>query len=210
MGQLSKMLEELAVLEILARLPNDIALTSAEASVFLRLSISTLERLRSSGSGPKYIQGGRVGTKATNQKCMYRKQALIDWQMANELSDSMQAAMRKGQTFVSLSDLLIPVPVWRDPQGALGGLVDKTPIDTCMERIGVWDIEWIPAHEAACEIWNNLTEHRSFSSQIQKVMNRELHRIQQAEEGTELSGEMTNVHSSTTTIPSSGTIGKAL
>lgn len=187
---MSKMLEELAALEILARLPNDVVLTSAEAAVFLRLSLSTLERMRRDGSGPIYVQGGKAGARGTNQKCLYKKQALIDWLQANEVASSMVAAVRKGQTFVALQDILVAVPVWRDPNGLVAGLVEKTPVDVCVERLGVWEIEWMPASEAACETWSSLGDHAGFADQIQQVLKRESQRIRQAEEGTEIASAM--------------------
>lgn len=56
----SPTLSELSALERVYMLPNDAPLTSSEAALFMRLSLSTLERMRRDGSGPAYLQSGRL------------------------------------------------------------------------------------------------------------------------------------------------------
>lgn len=72
-------------------------LTSKEAGAYLRVSQATLERWRRDGSGPEYIQSGGKGARGTNQAIRYRKQALLDWELAHTVKSSREAAIRKGQ-----------------------------------------------------------------------------------------------------------------
>jgi hypothetical protein len=101
-----------AKLEALAHicsLPDSTWLTTYEASVFLRVSDSTLERMRQPGSttqGPPYSQAGggkkdargkAVRAEGRNQKVLYKKGDLLAWLEQNRVSDSLKAAVRKGQ-----------------------------------------------------------------------------------------------------------------
>jgi hypothetical protein len=67
-SDLNPALGVLAVLDALYRLPDEVALTTDEAAIFLRMSRSTLERLRRSDDGPVYTQGGAVGARGINRK----------------------------------------------------------------------------------------------------------------------------------------------
>ena len=50
-------------------LPDSATLTNSEAALFVRLSITTFDRMRAAGTGPRYMQGGSYGAKGTNQAC---------------------------------------------------------------------------------------------------------------------------------------------
>jgi hypothetical protein len=49
-------------------------LTSAEAAAYLRLSLSTLAKLRMTGAGPGFLKVGRVG-----RKVLYQRSVLDAW-----------------------------------------------------------------------------------------------------------------------------------
>lgn len=98
-------LANLDVLERLHRLPDEVALTTSEAAIFLRSSVSALESMRAKGTGPAYIQGGGRGAVGSNQKCLYEKADLLAWMRANKVSSTVEAAVRKGQLFMSVADL---------------------------------------------------------------------------------------------------------
>ncbi len=85
------------LLDRLHRLPDTCFLTTSEAAVFLRSSVTSLERMRRDGTGPLYIQAGGKGAFGTNQKCLYEVSDLLAWQRKNKVASSMQAAVRKGQ-----------------------------------------------------------------------------------------------------------------
>jgi len=88
---------KLDILDRLHSLPNSAALTTVEAAIFLRSSVSKLERLRAVGSGPTYVQGGVNGARGTNQPCLYEKSDLLDWLRAQKVTSVKEAARRKGQ-----------------------------------------------------------------------------------------------------------------
>ena len=108
------------VLAALHALPDKAALTTAEAALFLRLSPKTLERMRLDGSGPTYTQGGIRGARGGNQKCLYLKIDLLTWQQANQVSNSMEAAVRRGHAFKTVFDLIAEAPFYVRHLGAGG------------------------------------------------------------------------------------------
>jgi hypothetical protein len=97
MSSPSQITADFDLLDRLHRLPDTCFLTTTEAAVFLRSSVSSLERMRRDGSGPPYAQDGGKGARGTNQKCFYEKSDLLAWQRKNKVASSMQAAVRKGQ-----------------------------------------------------------------------------------------------------------------
>ena len=54
------------------------------------------ERLRSSGLGPPYSQGGAKGS-GTNQRCPCEKADLLSWIRSLKVTSLKEAALRKGQ-----------------------------------------------------------------------------------------------------------------
>lgn len=109
------------VLAALHALPDKAALTTAEAALFLRLSPKTLERMRLDGSGPTYTQGGIRGARGGNQKCLYLKIDLLTWQQANQVSNSMEAAVRRGHAFRTVFDLIAEAPFYVNASGMVAG-----------------------------------------------------------------------------------------
>lgn len=93
------------VLDAIHALPNGALLTTSEAAIFLRTSVTKMERLRKEGQGPAYSQGGSRGAKGTNQACLYEKADLLAWHQANKVSSSLDAAVRKGQAFATIADI---------------------------------------------------------------------------------------------------------
>lgn len=88
---------ELEVLDRLHRLPDTVMLTTMEAAIFLRSSVSKLESMRSNGSGPRYIQGGAKGSRGANQPCLYEKGDLLTWLRAQKVTSVAEATTRQGQ-----------------------------------------------------------------------------------------------------------------
>ena len=66
-----KMMKLVDVLDALDALKPGHLLTTSEAAIFLRSSVTTLERLRKDGGGPTYGQSGGINAKGTNQTCLY-------------------------------------------------------------------------------------------------------------------------------------------
>ena len=161
-------IDELDVLERLARLPDDVALNTAEAAVFLRTSVTTLERYRRSGEGPVYSQGGGAGAKGTNQKCLYVKADLKAWVASNRVSSSLEAAVRRGQMYSTAADLAEPVAFWRNPKGQLAGMVEETSANLFFARLGLWGIEWISPRDAMADNWESALAQRAFASRLTK------------------------------------------
>lgn len=83
---MNALLSQLSVLEALHLLPDSAALTTDEAAIFLRVSVTTLERLRRDDTGPVYIQGGAAGARAINQRVTYLKSDLIAHQNSQRVN----------------------------------------------------------------------------------------------------------------------------
>lgn len=186
--------EPLAHLDVLARLhllPDAVALTTSEAAIFLRSSVSALEAMRAKGIGPVYIQGGGRGSSGSNQKCLYEKADLLAWQRANKVSSTVEAAVRKGQLFTTMTDIVAVEAFWIDAHNRIVGMVEQAPILVVIERLGLFDIRWLQAIEAAGGMWRDLASHRTLASKVSDILRRELGRIEAGVESTEISDECT-------------------
>lgn len=141
----------------------------------MRLSVSTLARMRVSGTGPDYFQlGVRQDGKSpkrsesveqaegTNQHILYFKEDIAAWFKSGKVSKSQAAAIRKGQlrSFVTLADALEELPFYIDPMGRIEACVEDLPMETLLERLDVWEIEWLPAVEAASRVWSDQIAQR--------------------------------------------------
>lgn len=168
MSPLDATLKTYEVLAALHALPDKAALTTAEAALFLRLSPKTLERMRLDGSGPTYIQGGPKGARGGNQKCLYLKNDLLAWQQANQVSNTMEAAVRRGHAFETVFDLVAEEPFYIDASGRVAGAAKEVSLGEAIERLGIdtWDLVWIPVAEAAGREWTDLSAHQELSKAV--------------------------------------------
>lgn len=154
----------------LGTLPDSTTLTNSEAALFVRQSITQFDRLRASGKGPVYMQGGSYGAKGTNQACTYLIKDLKDWQAGNKVSSPLEAAIRKGQTFSTIFELGQQEAFYVDPSGRVEGMCERTQVTTVVERIGQWDIAWMTPVEAASREWSSMSAHQPFAAEIQAVL----------------------------------------
>ena len=192
MNSQTSLQEPLAHLDVLARLhqlPDAVALTTSEAAIFLRSSVSALESMRAKGTGPVYIQGGGRGASGSNQKCLYEKADLLAWQRANKVASTVEAAVRKGQLFATLADLACAEAFWIDHHGQVMGMVEMASVATVIERLGLYDIEWLPVSEAAARTWSDLADHRRLANSVTDILRREIAHVVAAVESTELTAE---------------------
>lgn len=185
-----EMLHRLDVLERLHRLPDAAALTTSEAAVFLRSSVSALEAMRAKGTGPTYIQGGGRGAAGTNQKCLYEKADLLAWQRSNKVSSTVEAAVRKGQLFVSIHDIANLEPFWLNSKGQVVGMIEAETIETVLARLGLYDIEWLPVIDALGRSWTDIGRHRTVAAQASELLCHQLQRIDAGLESTAVAGAM--------------------
>jgi hypothetical protein len=190
MDETSAVLSTLDTLERLHRLPDSAALTTSEAAVFLRSSVSALESMRAKGSGPTYIQGGGQGALGSNQKCLYEKADLLAWHRANKVSSTVEAAVRKGQLFASVLELAQAEAFWVDARGQVVGMVEAAPASTVVERLGQYEIEWLPVADAAGRTWSDVDAHRALAEQASNILRRELQRIQAGLDASEIGAEL--------------------
>jgi hypothetical protein len=168
-------LSDLQALDLISRLPDDVPLTVEEAAIFLRMSPSTLNKMRMPGhptGGPVYSQGGKRGASGSNQKVLYLKKDLIVWLEANRVADTHAAAVRKGQMFRTLADLVEERPFWRDATGRIAGTVEDTDVDVFFARIGtpLWSVEWLPATDAVTEPWTDEASLHAFADSLDGVV----------------------------------------
>jgi hypothetical protein len=196
MATVGPTLAQLEAWERIKALPEDYPLKTAEAAVFITFSVATMERMRTKGTGPDYFQGGirRDGSQpapeGTNQHVRYFKPDLHAWRKRGMVSSTMQAAKLKGHVFATIFDLAEQHPFYIDPaDGGVAGMVEHTPIEIVIERLGQWEIVWMPAIEAASQRWSNLAVHRAFAGKIQSVLSNMQSGINAALEATELNAE---------------------
>jgi len=92
--------ETLEAADRIANLSDDVMLTTKEAALFLRVSVRSMERMRSAthaGKGPDYHQAAVPGMKGFNQSVRYRLGDLRAWLAENRQGSTLEAAIRKGQ-----------------------------------------------------------------------------------------------------------------
>lgn len=180
------------VLTALHALPDQAALTTAEAALFLRLSPKTMERMRLDGSGPPYVQAGAGGARGGNQKCAYLKADLLAWQQANQVSNAMEAAVRKGQAFQTLYDLAVEAPFYLDANGRVAGAADDAPLSAVIERLGsnAWDLVWLPVIDALGREWADLRAHQALAESALAALSASSQRIAAAVEATSIGTAM--------------------
>jgi hypothetical protein len=194
MATVGPTLAQLEAWERIKALPEDYPLKTAEAAVFITFSVATLERLRTKGTGPDYFQGGirRDGSQpapeGTNQHVRYFKPDILAWRQRGMVSSTMQAAKLKGHVFATIFDWAETHAFYIDPaDGGVAGMVEHTPIETVIARLGSWDIVWMPATEAASQRWSNLAAHQELAGKIQSVLSNMQQGIGSGLEATEMS-----------------------
>ncbi len=166
---------ELQALDLISRLPDNVPLTVEEAAIFLRMSPSTLNKMRMPGhptGGPVYSQGGRKGTGGANQKVLYLKGDLVAWLQANRVSDTLAAAVRKGQMFATLADVAEERPYWTNEAGLIAGSVWETSEDVFFARLlsPLWGVEWLSASDACVRSWSGVIAKRALAGAVERVL----------------------------------------
>jgi glucose/arabinose dehydrogenase len=184
-------LADLEILTGLHLLPDGAALTTDEAAIFLRVSKTTLERMRREGGGPVYIQGGLKGAKGVNHKVTYIKCDLITHQQANKVGNSMQAAVRRGQAYLpyvdptprrSPFDLITKRPFYVDANGQLTGCVDETPVGIVIARLGASKYLWLNPIHAAQMAWASGSDFAEFAGGVKLALHVAIDAIDAASE----------------------------
>jgi hypothetical protein len=186
MGSMEKTLAELDVLERLHRLPDAVALTTSEAAVFLRSSVSALEAMRAKGAGPTYLQAGVRGAAGSNQKCLYEKADLLAWMRSNKVASTVEAAVRKGQLFMNIFDIVRAEAFWMDSNHAIVDMVERAVVSVAVARLGIYDIEWLPVVDAVAAKWLDPMAHQAMATQVEAILAAQIGRTQAAVEATEL------------------------
>lgn len=188
MSSLSKAIrkEILAGVDVYARvsaIADDRPLSTSEAAIFLGYSVTTLERMRTDGTGPAYEQLAVPG-KGPNTKVSYRKSYLAEFQAKNKLSKSMEAAILRGQAFATILDIANEEAFYIDADGNVAGMVERTPLGVVVDRIGECDIAWMPPIDAASMRWADLDMHKAFADEAQTVLSNAKLRVQAGVDAT--------------------------
>lgn len=178
------------VLNAINALDPRIPLTTSEAAIFLRISVTTLERLRKTGGGPAYSQPGSVGVKGTNQTCYYLREDLEKWFMGNRVESSLEAAVRKGQAFATIFDVAEPAAFYIDPEGHVESMVEENLLGTVVQRIGAWDVLWMTPVEAAGRRWIDLGNHKAFAEGVRRVLSNAINALDMGVEETDIAQSM--------------------
>ena len=168
-------ISDLQALDLISRLPDNVPLTVEEAAVFLRVSPSTLNKMRMPGhptGGPVYSQAGKKGTGGSNQKVLYLKRDLVEWLETNKVSNTLEAAVRKGQMFVTAADLAEERPYWLNEAGLVSGSVWDTSVDLLVARITspLWSVAWLDATEACLRPWSGIIAKRALVGAVERAL----------------------------------------
>lgn len=179
------------VLRLISELPDDSNLTTSEAAVFLRRSVSKMERMRVDGNGPDYIQDERApGSKATNLTVLYEKAAIKAWAKKNTASSAMEHAIKHKRTFSTLQDAVEEHAFYVDELGRVEGMVEDFTVGEVIDGLGKREIAWMPAIEGASRPWKSSAAHKEFAASLLDTLRASTRSIEQNVEGTEI-GEVT-------------------
>lgn len=198
------------VINVIHALHPNALLTTTEVAIFLRSSVTYVERMRAKGNGPTYSQAAAVGAKGTNQACMYEKADLLDWVQKNKVSSLKEAAIRKGQLFSSIVDLAGQEAFYITPDGLVESMVEENLLGTVVERIGQWDIAWMTPVEAAGSTWSDLPRHQEFAANVQRVLHHATRAAEQGVEATSIRSSMAGEGGKLPELPSGGGKGGPL
>lgn len=174
-------MSELQILQAVVALPDGALLTSDEAAVFLRMSKSSLERLRYTDHGPRYQQIG-----GATSPCKYLKRDLLEWIESTTSHNAIGHAKIKGLTFATLQDVAEQAAFYVDDRGNVESLVEANSINTVVERIGVWAIDWLTPAEACGRSWLDLGTHKQLAGAVSSTLSRALQAVERGLEATEL------------------------
>ena len=171
--------------------PANKPLKSSEAAIFMRMSESTLSRLRTSGQGPDYFQGGmkmsgKEAPLGTNQHILYFKEDIEAYWRANMVKSKTMAAVKKGQAFATIFDLVEEAAFYVDERGDIDGMVEDAPVDVFLDRLGAWEIVWMPAIEGASHRWTDLAKHQEFAAHASRALSNAQRGIEQSVEATDI------------------------
>lgn len=170
------LLNVLDVLDRIARLPDDVALTTDEAAIYLRVSKSSLERMRADGSGPKYFQGGGKSSRGLNLKVTYTMGSLRAWIAKNSVSSSMEAAIKRGMAFGSIRDSLVRIPFWHDHGVLIGRVFDDKPEEYLAHRRHL-GIDWLSSANAVTREWQSQGAKQQLVDSYRAVLEAELNSL---------------------------------
>jgi hypothetical protein len=112
MSNIANILTHLQIVKEISSFPDEAILSAELAAIFLGVSTKTLASLRQAGDGPAYTQYPKSGSKARNQRVNYIFGNLRKWRDAQVVESTMDAAVKRGLAFLSISDLITPQPFW--------------------------------------------------------------------------------------------------
>lgn len=177
--------------------PETKPLKAKEAAIFTRFSLSTLARMRAAGTGPDYFQGGvkRNGSTpdpvaGTNQHVLYFKEDIVAWWKAGKVASTMMAAIKKGQAFATIEDLAEQQPYYIDESGRVESCVEDRSMETVIERLGVWEIEWLAPADAAARVWTYPQEQQNLANAVKETLERAIQKIAAGLEATQMDQEV--------------------
>ncbi len=102
------------------------------------------------------------------------------------MSNSLEAAIRKGQAFSTIFDLAKQEAFYVDGEGVVESMVEENTLGTVVDRIGEWDIVWLTPIEAASRRWTDLSKHEEFANQVQSLLSHALQRVQSGVDATDI------------------------
>lgn len=179
-------LRRVDVLVLLTQLPDGALLTTSEAAVFLRRSVSKMERMRVDGNGPAYIQDPPPpGSKAMNLAVLYEVGALREWAKKNTASRAMEHAAMHGRTFATLMDAVEEMAFYVDEQGRVEGAVENFTVAEVIVGLGRRRIAWLPAVEGCSRPWKSLSAHKEFAEPILQALSNAKRAVEQSIESSD-------------------------
>lgn len=172
-----RMLKELEIMEIMdrvARLSDDATISNDMTAIYLGVSPSSLSVMRQRGEGPAYMQYPSSGTKARNQKVVYKMGDVRSWRDSKKVSSTMEAAVVRGMAFGSILDLANPEPFWMSGNKVVSHGLDIGSQTFTEHLENDLEIVWMPISEAIKRIWTDRELFIKYNLKAVEVINNEL------------------------------------
>lgn len=185
-------IEILDIMDRISRLPDDATVSNDMASTYLGISNSSLSIMRQRGEGPSYIQYPSSGSKARNQKVLYKMGDVREWMNSKKVSSTMEAAEIRGMAFSSIQNMHNPEPFF-----ILDGLILNHATDLSQQEFiehlsdGA-DIRTMPIHDALQYKWKNPELLSKHIEHVKKVFDNTVNDYQKALQASQLEAKFNN------------------
>jgi hypothetical protein len=183
-------IEILDVMDRLARLPDDATISNDMGALYLGISSSSLSVMRQKGEGPDYIQYPTAGSKARNQKVIYRMGDVRSWRNSKKVSSTMEAAEIRGMAFSTIGHMSIHEPFF-----VLDSIIQNHATDLTQQEFidainSGADVQNITINDVLQYKWDNTELQEKYINQAKVVFDNAINNYNKALQASQLESKL--------------------